>query len=74
MGRNGQLKYNGRVYDRAIHKMKWVREPDGAWDLVLYIRHITPLEDKWIIDSYLESNIPDKEYFIKRLSGELSGT
>lgn len=74
MAHKGQLKYNGRVFDPGIYKMKWIQEKDGCWDLVLYIRHVTPLENNWIIDRYLESNIPEKEYFKRKLRGEFNGT
>lgn len=73
MARNEQLEYSGRVFDPGIYKMKWVRQSDGCWDLILYIRQVRPMEDKWVVDCYLESNIPEKEYFKKRLSGELHG-
>ena len=68
-----KLEHNGRIFDESVFKMKWVRQSDGCWDLILYIKYITPMENKWIIDRYLESHIPEKEYFKKKLSGELRG-
>ncbi len=62
-------------FDPAFFQIIWEQQPNGDWDKVLYRRETTPLEqwkDKtpWIIDRYLESNVPEKEYFRRKLEGK----
>jgi len=69
------MAYN---YDISLFKTVWEQQPNGDWDKVLYKREreIRPYGTKgqfknFEIDKYLESNIPNEEYFKRKLAGKI---
>lgn len=66
------------IIDIALFKIMWEQQPDGSWDKVLYRREREkrfygtdgPL-GKFVMDRYLESNIPNEEYFHRKLAGTI---
>ena len=65
-------------FDLTYFKIRWEQQPNGLWDKVLYKRerevrhygtkgHLKNFE----IDRYLESNVSNEEYFMRKLTGEI---
>ena len=64
--------------DVALFKIVWEQQPNGDWDKVLYKRQreMRPYGTRgelknFEIDKYLESNISNEEYFIRKLKGQI---
>ncbi len=73
----GVIRLGHSALDPAIFKIVWEQQENGDWDKVLYARE-NYLHAKgttaWARDRYLESNVSNKEYFIRQLNGTLDGT
>jgi hypothetical protein len=69
------LEHDG--FDHARYKIVWEQQENGDWDKIFYMRsHNRHTKDytSFVVDRYLESNVSNKEYFIRKLNGTLDDT
>ncbi len=73
----GVIRLGHSALDPARYRIVWEQQESGDWDKILYMRSHNPHTKDYtsfVVDRYLESNVSNKEYFIRKLNGTLDGT